>query len=90
MAKAKTKTARKKSVVLKDTAKLGAKEEIALHRTAVATLRSNLKGFKLDLRDAKVSARAANKDVIIALKVITQQEKAIEKAAARIIKLRAA
>ena len=81
---------RKKSTVLKHAVKPSTADQLKSERNLAATLRANLTGFKLDLRDAKVSARAANKDVTIALRVISKQETAISKAAKRIDKLRAA
>ena len=90
MAKSKAKTARKKSTVLKHAVKPTSKDQLKSERSTIATLRSNLKGFKLDLSDAKRSARAANQDVTVATKVINVQLKAIAKVTARIDKLRAA
>ena len=87
MAKSKAKN---KSTVLKHAVKPSNTEQIKGLRSSVATLRANLKGFKLDLRDAKTSARVANKDVMSAFKVINLQLKAIGKVSARIDKLRAA
>lgn len=82
--------ARKKSVVLKKAVKPSKAEQIKSDRNIVAILRTNLVGFKADLRDAKSAARAANKDVSSALKVISKQNVAINKIATRIKKLRAA
>ena len=90
MAKPKAKTTRKKSTVLKKAVTPSKADQLKSERSLAAVLRANLAGFKLDLRDAKTSARAANKDVVIALKVISKQETAISKAAKRITKLRAA
>ncbi len=83
-------TGRKKSTVLKNAVKVTPAVQLKSERSIAATLRTNLKGFKLDLRDAKIAYRAADKDVIAAHRVISQQNKAIEKAAKRIDKLRAA
>ena len=84
------KAARKKSVVLKKATRATPHERLMAEREILVGLKLHLKGYKDDLKEAKISARIANKALSVAERAVDRQNKAVARSVAKIDKLRAA
>jgi hypothetical protein len=82
--------ARKKSVILTKAVKPTKAIQVKAERELLAGLRNYLKGYKADHRLAKATAKDAAKAEASAGRIVSRQLVAIEKANAKIEKLRAA
>ena len=83
------KKTRKKSAILNKAVKTTKAELVNEHRNHLAGLRAALRGYKADRVLASKEARIAAKAELAAAKVVAKQQKAIDKATAKLAKLAA-